>query len=50
MNPLIEEVLAKNSADIEAIVAKIGIGTLISLAPHFMAILKTVQETPPKVA
>jgi len=47
MNPLVEEVLAKNAADIEAIVAKIGIPTLISLAPHFWAIPKTVQEQSP---
>ena len=31
----------KNAADIEAIVAKIGIPTLIALAPHFVAIAKT---------
>ena len=48
MNPLVEEVLAKNAADIEAIVAKIGIPTLISLAPNFLNILKTVQAAPPK--
>jgi hypothetical protein len=46
MNPILEEILAKNGADIEAIVAKIGIGTLISLAPRFLAILKTVQAQP----
>ena len=45
MNPDIFLVLQKNSADIEAIVAKIGIPTLISLAPHFYAILATIQAS-----
>ena len=44
MNPLLEEILAKNGTDIEAIVTKIGVGTLISLTPQFLAILKTVQD------
>jgi hypothetical protein len=48
MNPLIEEVLTKNASDIEAIVAKIGVPTLISLIPNFLAILKTVQAVPAK--
>ncbi len=48
MNPLIEEVLAKNATDIEVIVAKIGVPTLISLVPNFLAILKTAQEMPAK--
>ena len=48
MNPTIELVLAKNSADIEAIIAKVGIGTLISLVPHLLAILKTIEAQTPK--
>jgi hypothetical protein len=51
MNPeLLAMVVAKNSADIETIVAKIGIGTLLVLTPNFMNILKTVQaqQTPIK--
>jgi hypothetical protein len=48
MPPVIAEVLAKNAADIEAIVQAIGIGTLIKLAPHFEAILATVQAAQPK--
>jgi|HubBroStandDraft_3_1064219.scaffolds.fasta_scaffold127816_2 hypothetical protein len=43
MNPIVSEVLQKNAADIQAIVEAIGIGTLIKLAPHFEAILATVQ-------
>jgi hypothetical protein len=44
MNPLLlAEIALKNGSDIEAIVAKIGIATLLSLAPNFMAILATVQ-------
>jgi hypothetical protein len=47
MNPILLAVLAeKNGADIEAIVAKIGIGTLLSLAPHLVAILETIQAQP----
>jgi hypothetical protein len=44
MNPLVEKILAQNGADIEAIVQAIGVGTLIKLTPHFLAIMKTVQE------
>lgn len=44
MNPLLlAELAAKNGSDIEAIVSAIGIKTLLSLAPHFMAIIATVQ-------
>ena len=43
MNPVLREVLEKNGADIEAIVAAIGVPTLIKLAPHFEAILATAQ-------
>lgn len=44
MNPTIALILQKNSADIEAIVNKIGMPTLLALVPNFMAILATVQE------
>jgi hypothetical protein len=47
MNPTIALVLQKNAADIEAIVPKIGMPTLLALVPNFMNILKTVQEAPP---
>ena len=50
MNPIIAEVLAKNGPDIEAIVAKIGVPTLVELAPHFLNILATGQAAPPKPA
>jgi hypothetical protein len=43
VRPIVAEVLAKNAADIEAIVNAIGVSTLIKLAPHFEAILATVQ-------
>jgi len=48
MNPLVEEVLAKNATDIEAIIAKSGIPTLIAIAPHLWAIMGTIQAAPPK--
>ncbi len=48
MNPeLIAEIASKNGPDLEAIIAKIGIATLLALAPNFMAIVKTVQEHQP---
>jgi hypothetical protein len=43
MNPTLAAILSKNSTDLEAIVAKIGIGTLLSLTPHLLAILATVD-------
>ena len=43
MNPIMLAVLQKNAADIEAIVAKVGVGNLLSLMPHIMAILATVE-------
>ena len=46
MNPTLAAILAKNPADIKAIVDKIGIEVLIELAPHFLAIAKTAQEVP----
>jgi hypothetical protein len=48
MNPeMVEKIVTQNGADVEVIVSTIGIGTLLKLVPHFMAILKTVQEQPP---
>jgi hypothetical protein len=45
MNPALFALLAeKNAADIEAIVAKIGIPTLLAIAPHLYAILTTIQQ------
>ena len=46
MNPTLMLILQKNSADIEAIVAKIGVGTLISLVPYFLRIAATLQAPP----
>jgi hypothetical protein len=50
MNPTIELILTKNAADIEAIVAKIGLPTLIALIPNFLAIVKTIEATPAQPA
>lgn len=44
---LMAEIAAKNGPDLEAIIAKIGIATLLVLAPNFMAIVKTVQAHQP---
>ena len=44
MNPAIFLALAeKNGPDIEAILAKVPITTLLALAPHLYAILATIQ-------
>jgi len=49
MNPQLLALLAeKNSADLEAIVNKIGVANLIALLPHIVAILETVQAAQPK--
>jgi hypothetical protein len=48
MNPTLALILQKNAADIEAIVTKIGMPTLLAPVPNFMAILATVQETQKK--
>ncbi len=46
MNPqLVFSLLAHNAADIKAIVEIIGIDNLIKLAPHFQAILETVERS-----
>ena len=46
MNPLnlLLLITQKNSADLEAIVEKIGLPTLIALLPHIIAIAATVQS------
>lgn len=44
---LIALVVRYNASDLETIIAKVGIGTLIAIIPNIAAILKTVQ-TPPK--
>lgn len=38
---LIPELVAKNGKDIEVIVQTIGLGNLLKLAPHFIAIAET---------
>jgi hypothetical protein len=43
MNPTVAAILQHNSADIKAIVDKIGVETLLALTPNFMRILGTVQ-------
>ena len=43
MNPTLLLIVQKNSADIEAIVNKIGVGTLLQLTPHLLAIAATLQ-------
>lgn len=44
---LLAELAAKNGPDVEAIIAKIGVATLLALAPNFMNIVKTVQAHQP---
>ncbi len=44
MNPVVIDVLIKNSSDVEAIITKIGISNLLACMPHILNILKTVQE------
>jgi len=45
MDPaLLAALIAKNSGDLEAIVAKVGFPTLLALLPHILAILATVQQ------
>lgn len=49
MNPeLLAIIVAKNGADIEAIVSRIGIANLIALMPHIVAILETIKAQTPK--
>jgi len=46
MNPQLLTLLAeKNGTDLEAIVAKVGLPTLIALLPNIANILQTVQST-----
>jgi hypothetical protein len=44
---LMAEIASNNGPDVEAIIAKIGIATLLALVPNFMAIAKTVQAHQP---
>ena len=45
MDPALLAALAeKNAPDIEAIIAKVGIGTLLALLPHLLAIATTIQQ------
>jgi hypothetical protein len=44
MNPTLLLILQKNSADIEAIINKVGIGVLLSLMPQILAITATATE------
>ena len=37
-------ILQHNGADVKAIVEKVGLDNLIALAPHFGAILKTLDQ------
>jgi len=48
MNPIVAEILAKNASDIEVIVNKIGLPTLLALVPNLMNILATVQAASAK--
>lgn len=44
MNPeLLAAIAANNSADLEAIIAKLGIANLLAVLPHILNILNTVQ-------
>jgi hypothetical protein len=40
----------KNSADLEAIITKIGLPTLFAIMPNVIAIMKTVQSQPKGVS
>lgn len=42
---LIALIVKNNSADLEAIIEKVGIINLITLIPHLLEILKTVQNS-----
>jgi hypothetical protein len=50
MNPTLAAIIQKNSADVEAIIASIGVVKLLSLTPHLLAILDTInaQKAAPK--
>jgi hypothetical protein len=41
---LFAELAAKNSADLEAIIATVGIANCIKLFPHIVAIVNTLQQ------
>lgn len=45
MSPLLLALIAeKNSADLEAIISKVGLPTLIAILPNIVAILNTIQS------
>jgi len=50
MNPALAAVLANNKADIQAIIDKIGLGTIIELAPHFANMLTAAGKPDALVA
>ena len=50
MNPGLAAVLANNKADIQAVIDKVGLGTIIELAPHFAGILSSAAAPNPLVA
>ncbi len=45
MNPLVFTILRVNHADLEAIITKIGLPTLLSILPNVLNILKTVEDS-----
>jgi hypothetical protein len=51
MDPkVIALLIEKNGNDIKTIVNKIGLETLMDLAPNFLAIVATLQSSSPKSA
>jgi hypothetical protein len=50
MNPALAAVLANNKADIQAVIDKVGLGTIIELAPHFAGIAASANHPQPLVA
>ena len=50
MNPGLAAVLANNKADIQAVIDKVGLGTIIELAPHFASIAASANHPSPLVA
>jgi hypothetical protein len=50
MNPALAAVLANNKADIQAVIDKIGLPTILELAPNFAGLLSSTQKPNPVVA
>jgi len=48
MNPAVKLILTKNLPDIEAIIGKVGVPTLLSIMPQILNIIETLQTPPPK--